>query len=639
MSNRSTASPRLRPTRQANEPQLPAGHCRYIMLMPELKGHRCGCAHFNLNRSVPGAICECGHLSCYHVSSGEPPSKTETQEMGLLKQRLELLEREHVELHQLRRDVILMQEHMGQNHDRSQAVLVRVSQLEETVEKSRAEIDVEIQAACKNLGRAWDAITDLMHHKTQTDARFRHIDDHLHSVDSEVARIGERQLELVDVDISLEERIDNLETLEDRIEALESNEGRGGGHGGHPHSRGNSHVSRNDAASSPHNRRARRTASSSPPPIDDNTRLQVNANSRSRSPSQSPRFLPDSTTPTPTPPAAGTFSLDAATRAAAAASSFVVDGHRRSPAHHHATLLPALAAPLPPAVMALRAAAHTSGSSSSELWTLHVSLLPTSTQPFPFERGTNAYKRCLSRGLHQMVAVNGTSAEAFAHAITKAFGRILRGRTWVPLQALPCTAERLAGLPMLRPLDPSLMDRQFNLKFLKDHCAVCDSNGKMDSLYISMRDKTLSWHSIRRLPVFLDGLEPSWAYDPLLDANDSLFLDDDENPDAGSSEDEAMGGMTRPPAGDIVATLPSLKRAASEMSRSSSFGSASATAPALALAPASASSSAPAPTSNPAAPTSATTAAEGEGSRPKVPRICPYPLPNIVEVRRSVKTS
>jgi hypothetical protein len=36
--------------------------------------------------------------------------------------------------------------------------------------------------------------------------------------------------------------------------------------------------------------------------------------------------------------------------------------------------------------------------SGSQAWTVHVSLLPTSSQPFPFEKDTAAYQRCLSRG-------------------------------------------------------------------------------------------------------------------------------------------------------------------------------------------------------------------------------------------------
>lgn len=208
-------------------------------------------------------------------------------------------------------------------------------------------------------------------------------------------------------------------------------------------------------------------------------------------------------------------------------------------------------------------------SAASGIWTVHISLLPHATIPMPFERNTNAYQRCLSRGLHQVVAIRGPSAEAFCAAVNKAFGSLIRGRPWMPLQAELCNAEQLQGLPMLRPLEPHLVGAQYDAEFLRRNCAVCDANGMMESLYITMREPhALSWHAVRRAPVFTEGLEESWEYDPLLD-NDPY--DDD---------DVAVDDDTRPAAGDIVPTFPSLKRTASEAQRSSSFGSATATAPA-----------------------------------------------------------
>ncbi|KAI5856647.1 hypothetical protein GGS23DRAFT_589003 [Durotheca rogersii] len=194
-------------------------------------------------------------------------------------------------------------------------------------------------------------------------------------------------------------------------------------------------------------------------------------------------------------------------------------------------------------------------------WTVHVSLLPTASQPFPFEKDTNAYKRCLSRGLHQMIAVGGTDGQSFATAISKAFGSLLRGRDWVPLQARLCDAVTLQGLPMLRPLDPSLINGNYDLEFLRKYCAVCCPSGKIESLYIAMFSDTFSWHFLRRSPCHLEGLEESWAYDPLLDPSDNF---EDDN---GDVED-------RRSAGEIVPPLPSLKRAASEMSRTPSLNAA-----------------------------------------------------------------
>lgn len=242
---------------------------------------------------------------------------------------------------------------------------------------------------------------------------------------------------------------------------------------------------------------------------------------------------------------------------------------------------------------------RTSASTSSECWTVHVSLLPMSSLPFPFERNTNAYKRCLSRGLHQMVVVNGTTSEAFVSAVSTAFQSLLRNRPWVPLQAKLCDAETLQGLPMLRPLDPSLIHGNFDVEFLRAHCAVLDAHGKIDSLYISMQHHTLSWHALRHAPVFLTGLEASWEYDPMLDANDP-FEDDDHTIDD-----------FRPSAGDLVGSFPNLKRAASEISRSSSFGAAT----------------------GEAATASASATSSSAERRPKVART-PLPLSNIHEVGR-----
>lgn len=90
-------------------------------------------------------------------------------------------------------------------------------------------------------------------------------------------------------------------------------------------------------------------------------------------------------------------------------------------------------------------------------WTVHISLMPTSSQPFPFEKDTTAYKRCLSRGLHQKVVVSDTRSDSFKEAVNVAFGPVLRGRPWQTLVAKKCDVENLRGLPMLRQLDTQLV--------------------------------------------------------------------------------------------------------------------------------------------------------------------------------------
>ncbi|KAJ1329167.1 localization factor PodJL [Microdochium nivale] len=154
-------------------------------------------------------------------------------------------------------------------------------------------------------------------------------------------------------------------------------------------------------------------------------------------------------------------------------------------------------------------------------WTVHVSLLPSMSQPFPFEKDTRAYKRCLSRGLHKMIAVSGRSSDAFVSAVSTSFGQLLKGRSWAPLHARLCDTRPLAGLPMLRPLDPSsIRPDNYTYDFLLEYCAVLPTDGKIDSLYIAMQHDVLSWEQLRASPVFLKGLASSWDHDPRLDRQD-----------------------------------------------------------------------------------------------------------------------
>ncbi|KAL4726770.1 hypothetical protein ACLX1H_005660 [Fusarium chlamydosporum] len=193
-------------------------------------------------------------------------------------------------------------------------------------------------------------------------------------------------------------------------------------------------------------------------------------------------------------------------------------------------------------------------------WTVHVSLMPSKDTPFPFEKDTTSYKRCLSRGLHRMLAVEGDDAQSFTNAVSRAFEPLLKGRPWVPLQAKLCDAERLQGLPMLRPLEPKLLQNQFDRAFLIQHCAVLDVGGKIDSLYIAMEHDSLSWNFLRRSPIYLSGLESAWTHDNMLDKKD------EQDPLRDHQGDE---GDESPPAGNIVGALTGLKRRMSDISCSS----------------------------------------------------------------------
>jgi hypothetical protein len=119
---------------------------------------------------------------------------------------------------------------------------------------------------------------------------------------------------------------------------------------------------------------------------------------------------------------------------------------------------------------------------------------------------------------------------------------------------------------MLRQLPEYLIGSDYNSAFLARHCSVNDQSGKILDLYIAMADHTISWAELKQVTPYKRKLEDAWSFDPLLDGpsmeNDALKL-------------SGQGGdINRPAAGDIVPTWsPSLKRNASEMSRTSSFSS------------------------------------------------------------------
>ncbi|KAI1853448.1 hypothetical protein JX265_012739 [Neoarthrinium moseri] len=493
MSSQSSPSPPPGPMADIDETKLPNGQCRYILLTPEIKGHRCGCVGFTLNRSLPGVSCECGHLSCYHLKAAEqPPDKAQ---LDLLLRRVQALEGQ------------LDRENTGGLGSALGDVVRRLGDLEEQYEKSKDDFSQENRGIYRQITSVWQAVDQAGRRQVEMQNRLAIHDARLDERDDNMQRLEKRLMESDDAAIDLEERVDRLEESE-----------------------------------TPGPRRRRRSSSES----------RVSKNSE--------------------PTSSSRHGVDDALAAPATAASFTLARRAGSASGR----------------------SDRSAGAASGPWTVHVSLMPMASVAFPFEKDTNAYKRCLSRGLHQMIAVQGADSDAFAAAITTAFGRILNGRPWMPLQARLCDAETLLGLPMLRPLDPALLGAgYYDQEFLRKHCAVCGPNGKLDSLYIAMQFDTLSWHFLRRSPCYFQGLEDSWAYDPLLDHNDPF--------------DDELDEEDRPSAGDILPSLGNLKRTASEMSRTPSF--------------------------------SAGSAGEGEGSRPKVPRTTtgacvPVPL----ELRRRVET-
>ncbi|KAM0558159.1 hypothetical protein ACHAPJ_004843 [Fusarium lateritium] len=441
MSPSPSPSPPPASTPQPDESQLPRGQCRYILMIPELKGQRCGCMGFDHNKSLPGATCNCGHLSCFHVTSADAPTpSTNKSEIDIIRQRVRFLE------DNLNKD----------DHDRLSHVVGRISELEETVEKNKAEADVELKGSYRNASAAWALVTQLQQQMKNLEQVVRTQSEQMARTGREVEDLRNRQLELLDSDEFLEERIEKLESAEPLL---------------------------------------------SPPqePDPNDTPLDVlYLSPRTTTTLQLPHGPPNS---------------------------------QPSPIER------------------------------PESWTIHVSLMPSKDTPFPFEKDTTSYKRCLSRGLHRMVVVEGDDAQSFTNAVSRAFDSLLKGRPWVPLQARLCDAERLQGLPMLRPLEPNLVHDHYDWAFLKKHCAVMDVSGKMDSLYIAMEHGSLSWNFLKRSPVYLDGLESAWERDGVLDQKDEQ--------DSSSRDHRGDDGDESPAAGNIVGALTGFKRGMSEISCSS----------------------------------------------------------------------
>ncbi|KAH6626099.1 hypothetical protein B0J18DRAFT_131213 [Chaetomium sp. MPI-SDFR-AT-0129] len=493
-----------------DEATMPRGHCRYILLHPEIKGQRCACAAFSLNKDIPGSTCDCGHLACFHNQDPEA-SSDQRHELDLLKRRLQLLE-----------------EQLSKGQDDVLASVVnRLNEVEDHLEKSKEEVGEQIKGAYRNVSMSWRSIEQAEHKTQQQDEQLRQIYHKLRDHDEQLNRVHAGQLELRDADLSLEERIENLtETLEAEEEMR---------------------MSTALTTEQPSSRRPTPDTSYQNIPLG-----PLGEGAAHRQPYPSPSGGPVTSIPptkTPAPELHGATGRDV----------------KRSPHHHHHSPRPALSP---------------SSARRTESWTVHISLLPHAYVPMPFERNTTAYQRCLSRGLHRMVAVQGRDAASFKQAVEKAFGHFIRGREWILLQAKLCDTTVLQGLPILRQVDNPAHQRHVvggspgcDYDFLRKNCAIVDPRGVIDSLYIAMRTHTISWHTLRRAPIFMEGLEDCWAHDPLLD-NDpfddaDMAVDDEARPAAG---DLTAGRSAAATVTSVVGAVAGLKRPSTEMSRSDSFG-------------------------------------------------------------------
>lgn len=403
MSSESSPRPPSGPHQPSDETQLPRGQCRYILLVPELRGQRCACMNFRMSRDMPSATCDCGHLACFHVKDDE--SAADKRELEKLKQRLQLLE-----------DQLDTERHGSLAH-----VVSQFRSMGEGTTKGDEDQSQEIRNIYGNISRIWQSIQQLEARADTT---------------STARGVHDARLKLAEAQHS--SRVHHLH----RGLAGHGNEG-------------------------------------TPPPM--------------AGPGAQPAESAIATNP---------------------------------------SLLP----------------------TTTEPWTVHISLLPDASRPFPFERDTIAYRRCLSRGLHRMVVVSGPDADAFTSIVSKTFGHLLQGRPWMPLQAKLCAAEQLTGLPMLRPLEPRLQSHRFDHEFLRNHCAVCDPRGKVESLYLAPRAGTLSWPILKDAPVYIGGLEASWAYDPALDQPGPFHGDGHDDQPQQPWSDDMTSTASKRTAADISPT-------------------------------------------------------------------------------------
>jgi hypothetical protein len=442
---RNPQSPGRRHSLGRDETHLPQGECRYLLLHPEVRGQRCACVGFTLNRTTPGSSCDCGHQACYHIAVKEerPTEREEIEGLKLKVQRLEEL---------------LEQERDGLKHK----LTTRLGELEEHVDKCKAEMESEVKTAYRGIEGLWHNVATLQRQARLHDDRIDAIADANQETQDDVQALQKRVIEVDDASMVLEERIDSLT-----------------------------------------------------PPLDP---TKFRPKQKSSSPSTGNMKREDTMTE------AQPIDIDVV----------------------------------------------------SKSWTAHVSLLPQASQPFPFEKDTLAYKRALSRGLHRIIAIPGPDSQSFTQKISSVFAPLLKGRRWMPLVAKICDAENLRGLPMLRQLPSAQLDETlYDLDFLKKNCATLDVNGNILDLYIAMREDAFSWAELHHSPPVIEGLEACWKYDTILDGTPRL---DDESQTAKDPLDDTLNTDEKPSAGNLIRNwsppATRLKRAASAISRSPSFGSA-----------------------------------------------------------------
>jgi hypothetical protein len=189
---RNPQSPSRRHSLGRDETHLPQGVCRYLLLHPTRREY-CACQGFALNRATPGSSCDCGHQACYHVAMKEERT-TEGEEIEGLKKQVQRLQE------------LLEQERDGVKHN----LTARLGELEEHVDKCKAEIELEVKTAYRGIEGLWHNIAILQRHARSHDDRIDALIDANQATQDDVKALQKRVIEVDDASMLLEERLDSL---------------------------------------------------------------------------------------------------------------------------------------------------------------------------------------------------------------------------------------------------------------------------------------------------------------------------------------------------------------------------------------------------------------------------------------------